>query len=203
MIFIGKPMAKLRKLLGTFKYGNPFYERSIGDQQMFQTVGELKDAERIPSETGRINWEVWDRVVTDTRRQLQELGSTARTKKVFAYDLDGGSRGCFSSVTEASEALGIGKSTIVQCCLTMRPNRKNSTVLSYFELTPEDVMHLQQDAGTRTEKLVYDLEGRLIGRYGTIREVSQEFQIDRSTVQYHLQTGTPHRKRGIIIKKGN
>lgn len=51
---------------------NPFLERARNECDLYLTREELQEAERDPNESGRINWEKWDELISKTRGKLEE-----------------------------------------------------------------------------------------------------------------------------------
>lgn len=49
-------------------YHTKYIERFSGDEDLYNTRKELQDAEERGE--GRINWEVWDRLIKETRQQI-------------------------------------------------------------------------------------------------------------------------------------
>lgn len=49
-------------------YHTKYIERFSGDEDLYNTREELQDAEERGE--GRINWEVWDRIINETRKQI-------------------------------------------------------------------------------------------------------------------------------------
>lgn len=47
---------------------NPLIEPITRETALFLTREELQEAEKDPEETGRINWDVWDRLVDEFRK---------------------------------------------------------------------------------------------------------------------------------------
>lgn len=53
----------------THYYDNPLYERFPRDEDLWLTREELENAEQDPNESGRINWEVWDKHIEESRKR--------------------------------------------------------------------------------------------------------------------------------------
>lgn len=51
---------------------NPFLERARNECDLYLTREELQEAERDPNESGRINWEKWDELISKSRTKLEE-----------------------------------------------------------------------------------------------------------------------------------
>ena len=62
----------MSKMLLKQRFNTDWIERMIYQDDMYQSVEDLKKAEENPKEHGRINWSVWDRIVKQGRREIEE-----------------------------------------------------------------------------------------------------------------------------------
>ena len=204
------------------QFGTQFIERFLGGSEMYQSVEELKEAENNPKECGRINWDVWNRVVQEGRQQLSELFNDKgnvkpikerQFKEIWVYDFNGNLKGHFSSAKETAERMNLNKGTIAQMAWRKKPYYTMSLIFSYHELTKDEVMVLVLGTprkkpivytnyrGSRPkEKWVYDLSGKLLGNFNSSEEVARHFDIERGAVNYYSWKGEPYYKKGLIIR---
>ena len=128
-------------------YNTSLIERFISDGNMYETVDELKASENDPEESGRINWEVWDRVVQDTREQVFAYGNHIPPKKkpfmeVYVYNYDGQFVGKYGSARETAHKMGFKESTVQYLIWKNRPYQTARLYFSREQLTPEEVKEI-------------------------------------------------------------
>lgn len=200
------------------RFNTQFIERFLGDSELYQSLEELKEAEKNPNECGRINWEVWDRTVQECKQQLSQLSKDKgndrpvkerQLKEIWVYDFDGNLKGHFSSAKETAERMNLNKGTIAQMAWKRKPYHTMSLVFSYNELTKSEVkalvlgrpvVHTSYNISRQKEKWVYDLRGELLGHFESTEEVARQFNIERGTVNYYSWKGEPYYKKGLIIR---
>ena len=200
------------------KYGS-LIERYLGDTDLYNSVEELKEAEKDPDENGRINWSVWDKKVKECREELNRIFKGRKPvekhkqKEIWVYDLNGKFLGHFNSAKETVEKMNLGNVPITQVCWRRKPYYKLNMIFSYDQLTEDDISAMVRKPNTndemtspdysRTEpkeKWVYDLNGNFIGHFETSWDVARKFNIKRKTVNYYAWKKAPYFKVGLIIR---
>lgn len=64
--------------------------KETNENELYQSIEELKDAEvNDQTETGRINWNIWQKVVQETKEMLSKLEFYDTKTIIQAYDLQG------------------------------------------------------------------------------------------------------------------
>lgn len=76
--------------------------KETNENELFQSIEELKEAENDPNETGRINWELWDSIVEQTKNELKELKVYDNKTIIQAFDLKGNLINQYDSYKDAA-----------------------------------------------------------------------------------------------------
>lgn len=77
--------------------------KETNENELYQSIEELKDAElNDPTETGRINWNIWQKVVEETKEQLSKLIFYDTKTIIQAFDLKGNLINQYNSYKEAA-----------------------------------------------------------------------------------------------------
>jgi len=64
--------------------------KETNENELYQSIEELKNAElNDTTETGRINWNIWQKVVQETKEILSRLEFYGTKTIIQAYDLQG------------------------------------------------------------------------------------------------------------------
>ena len=197
------------------RYNTDWIETFIHSDDAFQTREELQEWEN--DNWLCINWSVWDRVVEQTKRQIEEIKhipvvQEKRYKKVYTYNYDGQLIAQYNSADEASERLNIKKTTIQYCCTQVKPYQTERLFFSYTPMDYQDVRKITQQYKRRkpskqggghkeVEKWVYDSSTmKLLGHFKNSSEVALKFDIRPEAVNYYSWMDKPYKKVGLIIK---
>lgn len=197
-------------------YNTSLIERFISDGNMYETVDELKASENDPEESGRINWDVWDKVVQDTREQVFAYGNHIPPKKkpfleVYVYNYDGQFVGKYGSARETAHKMGFKESTVQYLIWKNRPYQTARLYFSREQLTPEEVKETIEsykdkqskpngsNGSAPVPKYVYDLDGQFIGYFESSADVAERFNITSDSVNYYSWLKKPYKKHGLII----
>lgn len=116
-----------------FIYHSNLVERTSSDRDLYTTREELMKAEERCE--GRINWEVWNKLVKETRRQIKEMmkdyvSPVINTKKnnhkytVYAYDNKLNLIGEYSSTNKCGKAFGLNSRIIGYWIEQGKPHKK-------------------------------------------------------------------------------
>lgn len=196
-------------------YNTSLIERFISDGNMYETVDELKASENDPEESGRINWDVWDKVVQDTREQVFAYGNHIPPKKkpfmeVYVYNYDGQFVGKYGSARETAHKMGFKESTVQYLVWKNRPYLSARLYFSREQLTPEEVREtiepyinttrrIEGNGSSPVPKYVYNLEGEFLGYFNSTADVAERFNITSDSVNYYSWLKKPYKKHGLII----
>ena len=116
-----------------FIYHSNLVERTSSDRDLYTTREELMKAEERCE--GRINWEVWNKLVKETRHQIKEMmkdyvSPIINTKKnnhrytVYAYDNHLNFIGEYKSTTQAGKAFGLHSRSVGYWIEQGKPHKK-------------------------------------------------------------------------------
>lgn len=194
--------------------GDRLVEKDIldGFQLDITSREELMELAKGEGLTHPVNWDVWDKVVQQTRQLIQQLVedddeyTPGTTKPVYAYDLNTGEEiGHYTSAQEAAEALNVLKGTIAQYACRKRPYLTQELFFSYEPITKQEVLkhkpkkQTNYRGGIPTPKWVYDLNYKLLGHYNSTAEVAEQYDIPAKQVNFLAWKQRPYWKQEIII----
>lgn len=179
---------------------------SSPSDHFYQTREEIEEA--YP---GIIDWELWDRLVVQTKEEIARIPITVQeqqerpTKNVWAYSISNGKfLGRFKSATEASERLGINKSTISTSAASEKPYFGGGIQFMYRPLTIDEQAKLTEKkrriaptSGRDVEKWVYNEEGKFLGHFKNSSEVATHFNVPANAVNYYSWKQMIYKKRGL------
>lgn len=116
----------------TTVYHNNFVERENGEKDLYTTREKLKEAEERCE--GRINWELWDKLVEKTRKEIAEITRTYTPPKkerwdnhrytVYCYDNHLNFIAEYPSTTQCGKAYGIHNRSVSYWIEQNRPHPK-------------------------------------------------------------------------------
>ena len=193
--------------------GDRLVEKDIldGFQLDITSREELMELAKGEGLTHPINWDVWDKVVLQTKEIIEqvvgeETMQDKQTKKVYAYDLNTGEEiGHYTSAQEAAEALNVIKGTIQHYAWKERPYLTKELFFSYEPITKQEVLkhkpkkQTNYRGGIPTPKWVYDLNYQLLGHYNSTAEVAEQYDIPAKQVNFLAWKQRPYWKQEIII----
>lgn len=203
-------------------YNTDWIERCIAEDDAYKTVEELKEAEKNKREKGRINWDVWYRVVEETRREIVQWllknpvlptpPKERERKEVYVYNYDGQQIAHYTNVDEASNALGFNKGTIMFYCWKGRPYLSERLYFSYTPMEIEDVkqavskyvadLKAKHSGGKMkpVEKWVYNYKtNEFLGHFSSTIECAEAFNIKPDSVNYYSWMKKPYKKHNLMI----
>lgn len=211
----------MSKMLLKQRFNTDWIERMIYQDDMYQSVEDLKKAEENPKEHGRINWSVWDRIVKQGRREIDEYikkiknkpqRKTRTYKEIYIYNYDGQQIGHYASADEASEKMKLNKGTLQYACWKQVPYQAERIFISHTPMTIEEVIKItskyrkevrktrQGGAPKKVEKWVYDYSSmKLLGHFECTVDAAQKFNIAPEAVNYYAWMKKPYKKKGLLI----
>ena len=199
-----------------FHYIQELHHRQI-EKDILDGMGDINSREelmKIAEEEGLINpirWDVWDRVVKQTKELIEALGEllpVSQTREVWVYTTVTGTLvGHYNSVKEAAEALGEPPGTIQHCAYKNQPLQRAQLVISYYPLTWKQVCQKANGrttnyaAGKPKERWVYrESDGKFLGHFNSSEEVAKAFGIRRDAVNYYVFKEKPYHLHNLIIR---
>lgn len=170
-------------------------------KKLYTTREELQAAEARGE--GKINWDVWDRLIKEGREfneSLKDSELPKNDKRIYVYNLDGQLLHVYGSQTEASEALGVKQAEI---SWAIKADKPYWTGRLYFTKEPSTRTFSEKEIskGLKLKKIyVYALDYKtLIGEYDSPKEAAKALGIPNTSVAYYANVGKPYYKKGYFF----
>lgn len=135
-----------------------------------------------------INWTAWDRVVEETKQLLKTVHGRKKMAKVlrpkYVYDLKTKKLiGFYKGAAEASKALGISESVILNYTSLKKPYLKENL---YFSSEPmeKDQIPTVEHCGFKCLLVYRDSTNKLLGKFTSLREAERYFHLPTATISY-------------------
>jgi hypothetical protein len=162
---IGNCLSKMTKSAGNFAW----YDTKL-DTLEKKIENEVKNEDEEKIEVPKLD--------------IQPLKRKETKKTIYCYDLKGKLLYEFLGLEEASEKTGVDKKAISVCCLG-KDNRKKTGdyQFRYEKLNNEDIPEYVRNKGDTAKKVFeFDLNGKVIESFDSIREASKLTNTDRSAL---------------------
>ena len=132
-----RPQKALNQVSEYTIYSSRYVERDNGEKLLYN-LNELKNIETMyPDETGRINWDVWNRLVEECRNEFKKhKPTTFNIKKdnhkypIYVYNRRLQLIGEYPSATQCAKALNINSGIVTYWAEQERPHKKLGIIFS-------------------------------------------------------------------------
>lgn len=117
-----------------------------------------------------------------------------RKRKVYQYDIEGKLVAEYDSILEACKKTGLIKQNIMDAFKS-----KSRFSHGYFwSNSKNDTFDLNKEGAHGRGYLVYDMNGNLLGRYDTQKQIRETYNLNAGSVSLVLTGKRPHTKNFII-----